>query len=91
MTNAISMINLTKHYNGVEALTDLTLDVPAGTVYGFLGPNGAGKTTAMKVDRGPRAGDGGTAHRQRDHGVARPGRIVAISATSPRIPVSTAG
>jgi ABC-2 type transport system ATP-binding protein len=49
MTNAISMTGLTKHYQGVQALTDLTLDVPAGTVFGFLGPNGAGKTTALKV------------------------------------------
>ncbi len=49
MTNAISMVGLTKHYEHVEALTDLTLDVPAGTVFGFLGPNGAGKTTALKV------------------------------------------
>jgi ABC-2 type transport system ATP-binding protein len=49
MTIAISMTGLTKHYKGVQALTDLTLDVPAGTVFGFLGPNGAGKTTALKV------------------------------------------
>ena len=49
MTNAISMVGLTKHYKGVQALTDLTLDVPAGTIYGFLGPNGAGKTTTLKV------------------------------------------
>ncbi|MFL5725114.1 MAG: ABC transporter ATP-binding protein [Chloroflexota bacterium] len=49
MTNAISMNGLTKHYRDVQALTDLTLDVPAGTVFGFLGPNGAGKTTALKV------------------------------------------
>jgi ABC-2 type transport system ATP-binding protein len=49
MTNAISMVGLTKHYKGVQALTDVTLDVPAGTIYGFLGPNGAGKTTALKI------------------------------------------
>ncbi len=49
MTNAISMVGLTKHYQGVQALTDLTLDVPSGTVFGFLGPNGAGKTTTLKV------------------------------------------
>jgi len=49
MTNAISMVGLTKHYKGVEALTDLTLDVPAGTIFGFLGPNGAGKSTTLKI------------------------------------------
>jgi ABC-2 type transport system ATP-binding protein len=49
MTNAISMAGLTKHFKGVKAITDLTLDVPAGTVFGFLGPNGAGKTTALRV------------------------------------------
>jgi ABC-type Mn2+/Zn2+ transport system ATPase subunit len=52
MTTAISMVGLTKAYKGVQALTDLTLDVPAGTVYGFLGPNGAGKSTAMKLIAG---------------------------------------
>ena len=61
MTNAISMIGLTKHYKGVEALTDLTLDVPAGTVFGFLGPNGAGKTTAAQGPRRPRPTDGRSA------------------------------
>ena len=46
---AISTAGLTKHYPGVQALTDLTLDVPAGSIYGFLGPNGAGKSTTIKV------------------------------------------
>ena len=49
MTSAISLSGVTKRYRGVDALTDLTLDVPAGAVYGFLGPNGAGKTTALKI------------------------------------------
>jgi ABC-2 type transport system ATP-binding protein len=60
MSNAISMVGLTKHYKGVQALTDLTLDVPGGTVFGFLGPNGAGKTTTLKILAGlarPTAGD----------------------------------
>jgi ABC-2 type transport system ATP-binding protein len=46
---AISTAGLTKHYPGVEALTDLTLDVPPGSIYGFLGPNGAGKSTTLKI------------------------------------------
>ncbi len=49
MTSAISTNGLTKHYSGVQALTDLDLEVPAGSIYGFLGPNGAGKTTALKL------------------------------------------
>jgi ABC-2 type transport system ATP-binding protein len=49
MTPAISVDGLTKRYRDVAALTDLTLEVPAGSVFGFLGPNGAGKTTALKI------------------------------------------
>ena len=58
---AISTAGLTKHYPGVKALTDLTLDVPAGTIYGFLGPNGAGKTTALKLLAGLTRPTSGTA------------------------------
>ena len=46
---AIATAGLTKHFPGVQALSDLTLEVPAGSIYGFLGPNGAGKTTALKL------------------------------------------
>jgi ABC-2 type transport system ATP-binding protein len=46
---AISTAGLTKHYDRVQAVTDLSLEVPAGSIYGFLGPNGAGKTTVLKV------------------------------------------
>ena len=49
MPSAIAVAGLTKRYDGVAALSDLTLDVPAGSIFGFLGPNGAGKTTALKI------------------------------------------
>jgi len=41
--------NLSKTYpNGVQALSDVSLRVPAG-MYGLLGPNGAGKSTLMRT------------------------------------------
>jgi ABC-2 type transport system ATP-binding protein len=49
MTSAITTAGLTRRYGAVTALEDLTLDVPAGSIFGFLGPNGAGKTTTLKI------------------------------------------
>ncbi len=39
---------VTKRFDGFEALSDLTMTVPAGSVFGLVGPNGAGKTTLIK-------------------------------------------
>ncbi len=41
--------NLTKTYGRIEALRDLTLTVPCGSVFGLLGQNGAGKSTAIRI------------------------------------------
>lgn len=49
MTLAISTRGLTKSFPRVHALSDLTLDVPAGSIFGFLGPNGSGKTTTLRI------------------------------------------
>jgi ABC-2 type transport system ATP-binding protein len=38
---------LHKKYGKFEAVNSLSLDVPAGSIYGFVGPNGAGKTTTI--------------------------------------------
>jgi len=59
--SAISTVGLTKHYPGVAALTDLSLDVPVGSIYGFLGPNGAGKSTTIKLLAGLTRPSSGTA------------------------------
>ncbi|HWE38487.1 MAG TPA: ABC transporter ATP-binding protein [Isosphaeraceae bacterium] len=40
---------LSKHYGAVRALSDLTLEVRRGEVYGLLGPNGSGKTTTIRL------------------------------------------
>ena len=46
---AIETADLTKRYGDEIAVSDLTLEIERGTVYGFLGPNGAGKTTTMRL------------------------------------------
>ena len=52
---AIRTTNLSKNFWGglrgqeVKALTDVSLEVPAGDIFGLLGPNGAGKTTMVKI------------------------------------------
>ena len=50
----IELHQLNKRYTAakgisVQALNDLSLQVPAGSLYGLLGPNGAGKTTALRI------------------------------------------
>jgi ABC-2 type transport system ATP-binding protein len=58
---AIETVDLHKHYDGVEALRGLSLEVPAGAIFGFLGQNGAGKTTAIKILLGMARPTGGAA------------------------------
>ena len=48
-TPALRADHLTKHFGDTHAVEDLTLEVPAGEVFGFLGPNGAGKSTTIRV------------------------------------------
>jgi len=43
---------LTKRYGSTVALDRLSLDVPAGAVFGLLGPNGSGKTTFLRLVMG---------------------------------------
>jgi ABC-2 type transport system ATP-binding protein len=46
---AVSIEHLSHSYGERLALNDLSLDVPAGTIFGFLGPNGSGKTTLFRI------------------------------------------
>ena len=47
--NILQIENITKRYSAHTALSDVTLSVPRGSIYGLLGPNGAGKTTLIRV------------------------------------------
>ena len=41
--------NLTKKFDQVTAVDNLSMEIPEGQVFGFLGPNGAGKTTTVRM------------------------------------------
>jgi len=49
MKSALRTENLCKQFWQVEALRELNLTVPEGSVYALVGPKGAGKTTAIKI------------------------------------------
>lgn len=49
MEYAVQTRNLTKTYQGQDAVSDVSMNIKKGEIYGFLGPNGAGKSTIMKM------------------------------------------
>ncbi len=49
MDYMIEAQDLTKKYEGLTAVDNLTIGIKKGEVFGFLGPNGAGKTTSIKM------------------------------------------
>lgn len=59
MPNAISIDAASKHFGTHTAVDRLSLNVPAGSIYGFLGRNGAGKTTTLRMITGILDPDGG--------------------------------
>jgi ABC-2 type transport system ATP-binding protein len=46
---AIHCVGLSRNYGEVQALKNLNLSVPYGSIFGFLGRNGAGKTTTIRI------------------------------------------
>lgn len=50
--NIIEIKNVTKRFNGVTAVDNLSFIAESGKIYGFLGPNGAGKTTTIRMIMG---------------------------------------
>jgi ABC-2 type transport system ATP-binding protein len=49
MTNVVSIKGLSKRFGRIQALNNVTFDVPANSIFGLLGPNGAGKTTLFSI------------------------------------------
>jgi len=71
----IEVRGLTKRFDDVTAVDDVSFDVAAGEVFGLLGPNGAGKTTTLRVLATLLSFDGGRAT-VAGHDVAREGEAV---------------
>jgi ABC-2 type transport system ATP-binding protein len=45
----IKVEGLSKKFNGLTAVDNISFEVNEGTIFGFLGPNGAGKTTTINI------------------------------------------
>ncbi|WP_027716076.1 ABC transporter ATP-binding protein [Desulfuromonas sp. TF] len=52
MIPALSIRNLSKSYDGTEAVKGISFDIAQGEIFGLLGPNGAGKSTIINMVAG---------------------------------------
>src|SRR5215207_411857 len=58
---AIETSGLSRSFGAVQAVAGLTMNVPAGQIYGLVGPDGAGKTTTLRLLCGALLSDSGQA------------------------------
>ena len=76
----LSLSNVTKDFDGIKAVNNLTMELESGMITSLIGPNGAGKTTVfnlitglIKPDKGKILLNGKNITKQDTHKIARLG------------------
>ena len=57
--NLLELSGVAKRFGGLSALSDISLHIRRGEIYGLIGPNGAGKTTLFNILTGLYQADSG--------------------------------
>jgi branched-chain amino acid transport system permease protein len=73
---------LSKSFAGVQALSDVSLEVPAASVVGLIGPNGSGKTTLLNCVSGILTPDSGSVTVRREHVTGKPANLRLFTSLS---------
>ena len=49
MNSIIGIKNLSKSFNDIKAVNNISLEIKEGEMFGLVGPDGAGKTTTIRI------------------------------------------